>query len=278
MIGKLRILVLSHRLNIRILRAVHGIIPLIMVSMIPHKRSSSKIYHIHIQKTGGTSINDLMIDYFSSGSITYKDLMKSKGKFFIYNNTRIVGYSKVAVNLGIYDYAFGHAPSHSLCLKKGVYTFTVLREPRARIYSRYKHLKNDIERKDLNSFNVKEYDYIGYGFREYLMNLTPKEIALQLHMFSKNIDVIEGLDGISKVSKVMFTDTLEEEWTEMSSELDIKGKMRHMRKLVALESQSQIEKIFNDVAQSKPDFENYFIKELEFYTNVRSIYGKSNNS
>ena len=236
-----------------------------------------KIYHIHIQKTGGTSINLALLEQFSggllSGKESYSHLMKKTS--IRPAKIRSTAFSKALLNLGFYNFGFSHTPFYKLKFPKRTYTFTVLRDPYQRIYSRFKHLKKDVKTNNINSYAEKKGEYNNLSsFEEYLDSLNSEDIIMQLSMFSKNKSVLEGIENLKKVSFVSNNENLVNLAYEIESTLGINIKISHSRRTESQLSNIEVREIVEKVRSYNTTFDTLFTLELEFYQKAQNLENK----
>lgn len=68
-----------------------------------------RIYHIHIRKSAGTSINKMLLECFTADAESaYKAISRSISKRVFFRGTPVVGWSKPLIEKGAYGYAFSH--------------------------------------------------------------------------------------------------------------------------------------------------------------------------
>ena len=102
-----------------------------------HKR----VYHYHIPKTGGTSLNYIFLALAGEqSSITYKRLLDSPSQRVIVDDKVYVGWNRWLIRRGNYFYAWSHRPKHKLTLPEHTFTVTCLRDPESRVLSHYSEL------------------------------------------------------------------------------------------------------------------------------------------
>ncbi|MFH1457243.1 MAG: sulfotransferase family 2 domain-containing protein [Patescibacteria group bacterium] len=192
-----------------------------------------RIYHFHIRKTGGTSINNAFLSLGGKkGNEVYKKLYEKNNSRLLSGNYVFVGWHKRLIRRGNYFYAFSHQPCHKISLPEKTFTFTCLRDPLNRIISHYKML---LEYK-VNNINhpcmKKEGKWLGDNFGNFLDNI-PKNVLLnQVHMFSKKLDVDEAFNNIKNCSFFFFTENFEQGMNELSKTLNLPLTITHDRKSV----------------------------------------------
>ncbi|MEM8524442.1 MAG: hypothetical protein AAGG68_07350 [Bacteroidota bacterium] len=175
------------------------------------------IYHIHIRKTGGTTINCAFLSNFSDDHIdeVYRKIGQKFNQRIIGNNKIFVGWNTDLINTGRFSFAFSHVPLHQLKLPPHILRLTCLRDPVDRIISHYNMLHfykvNDIRHPCME----EEGKWLGKSIIDFI-NLTPKRhLFCQLFMYSKEYSVNEALEELVKLDFVLFNETLDDNLKEL---------------------------------------------------------------
>jgi len=161
-----------------------------------------RIYHIHIRKCAGTSINKAFISSLGGSEITYDALSKSLNQRLLLNKGPLVGWNRYLINKGAFFYGFSHEPYHKLIFDKETFTFTFLREPMNRVISHYNMLKDLIIKKSNHPALIAEKSWAYGDFDQFLKNIPKKHLENQLFTFSKKFIVKEALTNLKKISYV----------------------------------------------------------------------------
>lgn len=186
-----------------------------------------RIYHYHIRKTGGTSLNQIFLRVFSQNdqSKIYRDLSRS----FLHrvrNRDKIfVGWNKYLIEKGNYHYAFSHLSAHSLSLPEKTFTITILRDPIKRLISHYSMLKEYKDKKKNHACMKTEGRWLGKNFNDFLDNIPKRHLLRQLYFFSKNFDIDEAYRNITKnCSYYFFTEDFGKGVSDLNKILNLKMK------------------------------------------------------
>ena len=168
-----------------------------------------RIYHIHIRKSAGTSVNSA---FWNLGNLTLRKI--GKEPMTLTKKYSYVSFSKELIEAGDYLYASAHFAQWELNLKPNTFTFTVLREPYSRLVSLYKYYTwvDQVDEKlgynlDTSYYVLKSQHYLlGKSFKDFVDVLSDKYLVNQLYTFSKSLSVDDAIENISKVDRIYFQD------------------------------------------------------------------------
>jgi hypothetical protein len=186
-----------------------------------------RIYHYHIRKTGGTSLNESFFELTADDPSGVSEIIRrSTGKVFATKAGKIVGANLEELQKNDYFYGFSHYPCHKYAPEAGTFTVTIFRDPVERFVSHYKMLVGMIALNISRPWLKVESGWIGDSVVEFAENIPKERLLNQLYTFSREMDVAEALDNISKLSHVIFNDKYAEGMFSLSSMLDVPLKMR----------------------------------------------------
>ncbi|WP_346861025.1 hypothetical protein [uncultured Draconibacterium sp.] len=225
--------------------------------------SYARVYHHHLMKTGGTSLNHMFLNLSSTNNENlYNKLMASSDLRIINNRWVFSAWNQSVIRSGLFHYAWSHRPFDKLHMPEKTFIFSCFRDPQERIFSRYNHLKKEYNstnpRKDIN----KEYQLLGNCFEDYLKNIPKQEICHQLYMFSTKLDLNEALARLFILNYIVTLNTFESDIDNLNSILNINLHPIHIRRSNNKEnnlSQTSINCIKNHL-QSENDFFKYVIE------------------
>jgi hypothetical protein len=166
-----------------------------------------RIYHIHLRKTGGTSLNHIFLGIGASDpDAAYRELAERPSHCCEWTGYRYVGWNPDLIMEGDYFYAFSHTPVWQLHLPAKTFTLTCFRDPVDRVLSHYWMLREYIEESIDHPCLATEGPWLGISFDDFLDRIPREHLKAQLWMFSPSCDVSEALDRVRNVSHVMFTE------------------------------------------------------------------------
>ena len=273
-------------------RVVNGIqargwTPLNIVQSMRHRRlfsrqesmagSYKRVYHYHVRKTGGTSLNHSFLaladaaptDLYKAIATSFDHSVTSKGRVY-------VGWNKRLIERGHYFYAYSHIPAHQLRLPSDTFTVTVLRHPIDRILSHYAMLLDGIDTKGKRPWDWEyqtatpkwfreESQWLGSNLRDFLAAVPREHLLRQLYMFSAEFDVDEAFRRIIGCSHCAFLDDLSADLNHLSKRLGLELPLRHDRR-----SRSRSMITPSDLALLEAEME----PELRLYVKLREHYGR----
>jgi hypothetical protein len=214
-----------------------------------------RIYHYHIRKTAGTSLNAAFwrIANLNLHIVGRRVRICSEGLTFVQRDIRLI-------EAGDYFYAHSHHPAHTVSLPSGTFTITVLRDPAQRLISHYKYLLWAVhednaykEEPYLASLLREERQWLGGSFDDFLARIPTTHLHRQLYMFSKTYDVDEAADKILRCSFVGFTETFDRDIAALRQTLQLPLIEQHERRfgnLVVLSSE-QLDRVHHLVSPEK---------------------------
>lgn len=190
-----------------------------------------RIYHVHIRKTAGTSLNHILMGVSGGDDHSiYKKVASSWTHSSVVNRFKYAGYDRRVINRGNYFYAYSHLPYWQLDLPKETYKFTCFRDPVDRVLSHYKMLDDLRASGQRHPCMAVEGRWLGDNIHDFIDNIPRPHLLNQLYMFSKEMNVTEACYAISKMDEVLFTRDLSDGLSRMSNTLGICLEYQHRRK------------------------------------------------
>ncbi len=226
-----------------------------------------RVYHLHIRKSAGTSINSAFwaLDGFTLDKVRREPIVIGRKHSF-------VRYSDVLINKGDYLFASSHFAQWELNLKPNTFTFTMFRDPYKRLVSLYKYycwvtqVDDETGYKLDPSFFVlkKQKHLLNKNFKDFIDNLNEKYLSNHLYTFSKTLDKEEAFENLKKVNKVYFQDNFDKAINDLNESL-------------RLDLQVKNERNFKDVKFNITDDKKKYAllnlkDEIDFYNEVREKY------
>jgi Sulfotransferase family len=184
--------------------------------------SERSIYHIHIRKTAGTTINYAFLNNSNQNDVEtfYENLAIKYNHRLIGGDKVFVGWNKKIINSERYSYAFSHIPLHQLKFSKNIFLFTCLRDPVKRVVSHYNMLMHFRIKNIKHKCMKTEGKWLGHSFINFINNIPKEHLLNQLYTFSETFDVDEAVNRISTLNMVLFTDHLEEGLKELGARIN----------------------------------------------------------
>lgn len=190
-----------------------------------------RIYHYHIRKTGGTSLNLIFLGLEGEkAEVVKRRIARSGWSRTISGNKAYAGWNKDLIEQGDYYYAFSHIPAHQLQLPAGTLTLTCLRDPVARVVSHYKMLVDTQITNRTHPMLEKEGSWLGSTFSDFIDQMPPEHMLRQLYMFSPTFSVTEAAQRIEDCTFYMFVETFNQGLSELSQLLHIPLQPLHAKK------------------------------------------------
>lgn len=194
------------------------------------KPAYKRVYHYHIRKTAGTSLNAAF------WALAGLDLETMSGASRVQRNgLTFVRRTRSLIEKGDYFFANSHSPAHRLQLPRNTYTVTILRDPAARVASFYRYLlwaKANPQASNIEP-GIDKLQALAptvcHGFRSFLERAPPRFLFAQLFMFSEDLDPIEAADNALACSMVCFTETFSGDLKKLAAALELDLTEKHER-------------------------------------------------
>lgn len=200
-----------------------------------------RIYHFHVRKTGGTSINMGFLQ--TNGEVPahtlYDSLSNEPDHQDFAGNKIFVGWNKRLIEKGHYFYAFSHIPYHKLKLPENTFKFTSLRDPVNRVISHYKMLRNYQVNNIQHPCMKTEGPWLGKNLGDFISNIPKDHLLRQIYMFSPTFDVVEAAEVIKSLNYYLFTVSLKEDMTQLGIKLNLELETFH-------EKEGEYDDVFTD--------------------------------
>jgi hypothetical protein len=201
-----------------------------LVSKYKFPHGYRRIYHYHVRKSAGTSLNTAFwrLAELDLQNIGRKSCVSQNGFIFVRHDPKLISQ-------GNYFYASSHNPSYRLSLPPKTFTITILRDPLKRLLSYYRYLSYvryspvacDTEPYYKEVF--KQTECMGNSFSEFLDNTPHRHLFNQLYMFSKTYDPREASEAVLKCNSICFTESFSDDLARLKQQLDLPLEQRRDR-------------------------------------------------
>jgi len=188
-----------------------------------------RVYHIHLRKTGGTSINRAFLRMSGMDPGQLYELLVRRGRFEA-KGIRYTAWRKALIEGGQYDYAYSHRPLHSLRLPPDTYTFTILRDPVQRVVSHYRMLLEMQAQTPRHPGFHTESCLLRRGFDGFIQRAPDEVLMGQFFIFSPLLDAREAVDRLASCSRVLFLEEMDRGLKELEADLGVSIPYAHERK------------------------------------------------
>ena len=133
----------------------------------PNDGKPSRVYFVHIRKTGGTSLNHMFLsmDSCASGSLYNMVSIHFKAEC---NGRKYAGWDKDVIAVGDYYYGFSHHPIYTLQIPHPTFVFTCFRDPVKRVLSLYNMLRSMKEENSSHPGMKEQGPWLGNSFSDFL--------------------------------------------------------------------------------------------------------------
>lgn len=194
-------------------------------------RRYRRIYHYHIRKTAGTSLNTAFwslagLDLASMG----RRARLLKGPYVF------VRHDRTLIEQGHYFYANSHRPAHALTLPPDTFTVTILRDPTARLLSYYRYLlwaQHDPAAGQQEPFLrelQRDLAWLGSSLGDFLQRAPREHLQRQLFMFSAAFDPEEALERLLACSAVCITEQFSDGLARLAHRTSLPLQAQHARR------------------------------------------------
>lgn len=187
---------------------------------VPLPDGYARVYHHHIRRTAGTSLNSAFYATGGPGFAEKEPLLASQG-WMVHGGRVFVAHNKFLIGNGAYFFARSHSPAHELRLPPRTFTVTILRDPVDRVISHYNVLaeweKNDVR----HPSRAVEGAWLGSSFADFLARVPREHLLRQLYTFSASYSVEEAQAAISGLDAVLLREDFAAGVSALSARLGI---------------------------------------------------------
>lgn len=177
------------------------------------KEGNPRIYHYHIMKTGGTSINRAFFSLSGEDSYVIRKGIINNPEHYFRTTTHLFSWGKWLIESGLFTYGFSHFPKWQIRIPADTLAFTCLRDPLKRLISRYRHLQTMYQSDYRIKFEKERTEFVDTlqtGFLDFVERTSPKQRHHMLYMFSEQLDPYAAFEELKTLDLFFFLEELEE--------------------------------------------------------------------
>lgn len=191
---------------------------------------SRRVYHYHVRKTGGTSLNgSFMTLGHEDPQAVERRIARSALHRTISGRYTFAAHHRRVLEEGAFFFGWSHLPSHRLRLPPETFTVTVLRDPVKRVLSHYNYLRAGDSPGTAFPAPASERRLAAGGLSGFIDELPRRDLLRQLFMFSRRYDVSEAVDRLLGCSAVLRTETFDADLAALGRRLALPLVSRHDR-------------------------------------------------
>ncbi len=186
-----------------------------------------RVYHAHMRKTGGTSINHIFLGLGTQDTESlYSELCD---RYFAIRGKKVyAAWNPRILAEGHYFYGHSHWPLHELRLPEDTFIFSCFRDPVKRLVSLYRMLEGN-RRKGVQNPGGQD-AWLGEGFGGFVDRLPKSELLGQIYMFSSTYSVEEAVQAAGAIEHIMFTEEFDAGLRALARKTGLPLEPIHMRK------------------------------------------------
>jgi hypothetical protein len=190
-----------------------------------------RIYHYHVRKTGGSSLNYMFLALAGGDpEKTYARLARKENNRLVAGGRVYIGWNVSLIERGSFFYAFSHTPAHKIALPNDMFTVTCFRDPVRRVISLYNMLRYYRDNHVAHPCMAVQGKWLGDTFGAFIRNVPPNHLLRQLFMFSKHFDVDEAMENILKTDYFFFTENFNKGVAELNRRIGVTLAPLHIKK------------------------------------------------
>lgn len=179
------------------------------INVFPGKGAYGRIYHVHIRKTAGTSVNAAFLGCKGHDQKdTFLRLHESRPHAVNLGGFVVAGWDNDLIRSSYFHYAFSHIPLPNLAFGNDVFKFTIIRDPFERYMSYFKMLRDYLYTGHWSQTGKPHADLArescaaNLGPIGCLAAANAPHVLSHLYMFSPNFDLTEGVENASRLNAI----------------------------------------------------------------------------
>lgn len=231
----------------------------------PYLDQYDRVYHFHIRKSAGTSINSAFwnLSGLNLKLVKRTPLLIKKGYVYVRNNEHLI-------EEGSFFYGNSHIPFWNIKIPERTFTFCMLRDPYKRLLSLYRYLKwvhsldpkTALDQEPYYKTVYKQTAWLGDNFNDFLKNLPDKHLKNQLLMFSRTGNIDEAVKNIQTLNAIYNQDNFEKAIEDLSKVVGVKLNIKRER-VFSAHKDLEISKEMEEKAKKMLSDEYLFYNRVE---------------
>ncbi|GAB5535004.1 MAG: hypothetical protein Rubg2KO_12530 [Rubricoccaceae bacterium] len=199
-----------------------------------------RIYHLHVRKTAGTSLNTALARI---GNLGEESRLRGRGRLMLKgvapkapHHLVIVRHDPELLDAGHYHLGYSHKALWQLDLPPSTFRLTVLRDPVRRLASYYRYLLWTRRESRRNPERLRrlegswrdlliEAEAMGKVGQESIVTLAemapPQHVSTQLWMFSEALDPLEAARNVLTCHAIFRTETFGDDVRQLAERLNL---------------------------------------------------------
>ena len=197
----------------------------------------ARIYFYHIPKAAGSSLVRSIMRSEEYDCDIQQELIASKHRRTTVGGRVLVNFTQPLIEGGDYFLGYSHIPSHFVKLPPDTFTITCFRDPVERVISLYGMNQRRWEKPGaggLKHLYRSKMSWLGPTSKKvedlpsFARSLSKRFLLNQLYMFSRDLNVKDAVQEVSKIDHVIFVENYNEGVEGLGKKLGIPLNVRHV--------------------------------------------------
>ncbi|MEM6298950.1 MAG: sulfotransferase family 2 domain-containing protein, partial [Bacteroidota bacterium] len=206
----------------------------------------------------GTSMNSAFMSLIGESEVILQKTINSP-EHYHRNEETLIARGRWMLESGLFTYGFSRWPVWDVKIPSDVFTFTCLRDPFKRLFSRYRQLKGyntGVHQEKFRSDRPDHAKLMNDDFYAFVKDAPRQEVNHSLYLFSETCDVKIAFDSANKLDYFYFVENIEEGFKEMAkaSQLPLKYHWKNKSGYKEPLSESVKAEVIRDYLQEEYEF------------------------